>query len=79
MSFLSKEDAKKIGKGMGLAACVIAVILLTSLTGSWVVMSLCTGAACYVLARLSTNAKPMDCLKWAVIGAIAGLGFWAAL
>lgn len=76
---MDKQDWIGLAKGAGSFIGVIAVILLTSLTGSWVVMSLCTGAACGAMAKISTKGSMKNVLGWAAIGAIAGFGFWAAL
>lgn len=79
MSFLSKEDAKKAGKGLLTFAGVIAVILLSSLTGSAVVMTLATGLACAGLAKLNTKGSLKNLAGWGTIGAIAGFLFWTTL
>jgi hypothetical protein len=79
MSFLSKEDAIKVAKGMGGFALVIGVILLSSLTGSAVVMTLAGGAACAGLAKLSTKGSLKNIIGWGAIGAVAGFLFWTTL
>lgn len=76
---MDRQDWIKLGKGMGSFIGVIAVILLTSLTGSWVVMTVSTSAACGAMAKIATKGSLKNILGWAAIGAIAGLGFWAAL
>jgi hypothetical protein len=79
MSFISKEDGKKVLRGMGSFAAVIAVLLLTSLTGSQILMTLGAGAACAGLAKISTKGSLKNLIGWGTIGAVAGFLFYYAL
>jgi hypothetical protein len=79
MSFISKEDAIKVLKGMGCFAGVILVLILTSLNGSQILMTLGTGAACAGLAKISTKGSLKNLIGWGTIGAIAGFLFYYTL
>lgn len=66
-------------KRIGMFAVVIALIILSSLSESWLVMTAVGFVSCAGMAKLATKGSLKNVLGWGTIGAIAGFGFWTTL